>query len=102
MLMRINNHNLTGASAAETNRTLETHVSDGAAGASPNGIKRDGDRVELSTTLGRVSRVLSADGADHAARVQALEVQYQSGRYRVDSMATSRAMVAETMAASPK
>src|SRR6185436_2860150 len=86
-LMRVYDRNLTGASAAETSRTQETHASDRTAGTSPGGIKGDGDRVELSTTLGRVSRALTAEGSNRSAHVQALDVLYQRGQYRVDAMA---------------
>ena len=96
--MKVYDRNLTGAGAAETGRTQETHASDRAAGASLAGTKGEGDRVELSTTLGRVSRALASYGSDRAARVQALSAQYQSGQYRVDSMATGRAMIQDALA----
>jgi hypothetical protein len=97
--MRIYDRNLTGASASESGRALETQRSGWEEGAKPGATGADGvgDRVEFSSTLGRLSRVLSADGADRASHVQALAAQYQSGKYRSDSAATAGGMVAEAL-----
>jgi len=96
--MRVFNQNLSGASAAEAGRASEPQRTGrqdgtGSAEASPSG-----DRVELSNTLGSLSRALSSYSNDRASRVQQLAAQYQSGSYQPDSMATGRAMVAEALA----
>jgi len=57
-----------------------------------------GDKVELSESLNSLYRALSQDGASRSERVQALAAQYRNGTYRVDALATSRAMVAEALA----
>jgi hypothetical protein len=54
--------------------------------------------VELSGALGRLSQTLSSFHSERASRVQALAAQYQSGKYRPDSHATSRAIVASALA----
>jgi anti-sigma28 factor (negative regulator of flagellin synthesis) len=98
--MRIYDVNLTGSSAAESGRAQETQRSDRAAGTRTAGASANGssDSVEFSSTLGRLSQVMSTDGSARAGRVQALASLYQSGNYRPDSLATSKGMVAESLA----
>ena len=100
--MRVYDVNLTGASAAESGRTQETQRSDrgGAGRAGGSGTGANGDRVEFSSTLGRLSQALADSGTERANRVQTLTAQYQSGTYRTDSTAISRSMVAEALAVS--
>lgn len=97
--MRIYDRNSTGASASESERAQEIQRIDqeesarrGAAGADSVG-----DRVELSSTLARLSGALAAHGSHRASRVQALAAQYQAGKYRPDSAATASGMVAEAL-----
>jgi anti-sigma28 factor (negative regulator of flagellin synthesis) len=98
--MRIYDVNLTGTAAAESGRAQETQRSDRAGGARTGGSSANGtgDRVELSSTLGRLSQALSAYGSSRTGRVQALAAQFQSGTYRPDSLATSKGMVSEALA----
>jgi anti-sigma28 factor (negative regulator of flagellin synthesis) len=97
--MRIHNQNLAGAAGAETGRTQETQRS-GQTGASESSRgAQSSDRVELSNTLGSLGRAISTDSAGRGNRVQALASLYQGGRYQVDSLATSRAMVADAFGA---
>ena len=98
--MRIYDVNLTGSSAAESGRAQETQRSDRAGATRTAGAGGSGssDRVEFSSTLGRLSEAMSADGSARASRVQALAAQYQSGSYRPDSLATSKGMVSEALA----
>lgn len=98
--MRIQDRTSLGPSAAETTRQAETQKTGrdnvgqtGAAGSS------EGDRVELSSALGRLSSALAAHASQRAGRVQALANDYQNGRYHPDSAATSRGMIAEALAA---
>ena len=99
--MRIYDVNLTGASAAESGRAQETQKSERVGNGNVGGPRGSGtsDRVEFSSSLGRLSQVMRADGSARSARVQALAAQYQSGAYRPDSLATSQGMVAEALAA---
>ena len=55
------------------------------------------DRVEFSGTLSRLSRALTTFESTRASRVQALAVEYQSGRYKPDVAATSKGLVAEAL-----
>ena len=89
----------TAGSASETGRAPETHRIEREATSRSSGVKKEGaDRVELSSDLGRLSRVLSSFGSSRAARVTELQNQYRSGQYKVDARATSRGMVGEALA----
>jgi len=96
--MRIHDRNLTSTSAAQAGRAQDaqkvTREGTDQAGTATNA---SGDRVELSTTLARLSRAIASNGADRSAKVQALAAQYQSGQYRPNSPATSRAMVSDAL-----
>jgi hypothetical protein len=101
--MRINDASLTNT-AAEAGRAQETQRPDHA-GAARSGAAASGsgpDRVELSNTLSTLSRALHSYGTGRAERVRTLAAQYQSGQYRADSKATSRAMVSEALAGGHK
>lgn len=96
--MRIYDGNLSGAGdagrAAETQRTDRTSGSRAGGASAPS----NGDRVELSNTLGSLSRALSSHSSGRAARVRELTAQVASGQYRPDSKATSRGMVSDAVA----
>jgi hypothetical protein len=102
--MRIYDVNLTGPSATESGRAQETQRSDRAGGAKTGGAVANGnsDRVEFSSTLGRLSQALSADGSARASQVQSLAAQYESGNYRPNSAATSKGMVDDALSAGGK
>ena len=101
--MKIYDTNLTGASAAESARTQDLQkVERGAAGRSQSGNASGEDRVDLSGALGQLSKALAVFHQDRASRVEALAAQYQNGTYRVDSAATSRAMIADALSAGVK
>jgi hypothetical protein len=97
--MKVYDTNLTGASAAEAARTQDLQKLDrtGSGKSSPSGGVGGADSVELSGALGRLSQTLSTFHQDRASRVQALAAQYQSGNYRPDSLATSRAMISDAL-----
>ena len=99
--MRIYDTNLTGASAAETGRAQELQrVEQGGSTRTSGANSGEGsDRVEFSGGLGKLSQTLSSFKQDRAAHIQALEAQYQSGKYRPDSAAISRRMVTEALGA---
>ena len=101
--MKVYDTNLTGTSAAQTGRSQESQRTD--RGSHGGGSRIGGtapDHVEFSGALGRLSQALSDFQHSRASRVQALASQYQSGNYRADSAATSRAMVSEALAAEMK
>jgi anti-sigma28 factor (negative regulator of flagellin synthesis) len=97
--MRVHDHNLNGAAAAQTSGAQETQRTGRSADPRARGTGGDGDRVELSSTLASLSRALDADHAGRAVRVQELSAQYARGDYRADSAATSRAMMADAIGA---
>ena len=97
--MRIHDQNLTGATGAEMGRAQETQRSSQTGTAESSRGAQSGDRVEFSSTLGLLARAISTDTAGRANRVQTLASLYQSGGYRSDSVATSRAMVTDALSA---
>lgn len=97
--MRIQDRTSLGPAAAETGRTPETQrAGRETAGRTATTESADGDRVELSTSLGRLSQAIAAHTAQRADRVRALAAEYQAGRFHPNSMVTSRAMIAEAVA----
>ena len=101
--MKIYDGSLSNTSAAESGRTADIQRPDRESGVrSGSTSSAHGDRVELSSTLNSLSRALSTFSSNRSARVSALAAQYQSGKYQVDAMATSRGMVAESLAAGSK
>jgi hypothetical protein len=101
--MRISNSDLTGAGAAESAAAQELQKTGRGenAGSTPQSGAQSGDRVEFSAGLGQLARSISTYGADRAAQVRQLAALYQSGGYRTDSAATSRAMVSDALSAGP-
>ncbi len=49
--------------------------------------------------MGRLSQAIGTYATQRAERIQALAGEYQAGRFRPNSETTSRAMVAEALAA---
>ena len=98
--MRIQDRTSLGPSAAETARQAETQKTGrDSVGRTDAAGSSEGDRVELSSALGRLSSALASHASQRAGRVQALANEYQSGRYHPDSAATSRAMISDALAA---
>ena len=98
--MRIQDRTSLGPAAAETERTPETKKTGReSTGRTGSAGSADGDRIELSSTLGRLSQAIAANGVQRADRVQALTADYQNGRFHPDPVATSRAMITEALGA---
>jgi anti-sigma28 factor (negative regulator of flagellin synthesis) len=95
--MRIDDINPTGTSAAQPGKTPESQEVE--RGTESRWIdsrwKSGADQVDLSDLAGRLSRVLNMSAAERASRVEKLTDQYAQGRYHVDSLAVSRAILAE-------
>jgi len=97
--MKIYDLNLTGGAATSgAGRTQETALAGQAAARKTGGAAGTDDRVEFSSSLGRLSKALSAYGSARSSRVQALAAQYQAGTYRPDAAATARGMVSDAVA----
>ena len=98
--MRIQDRSSLGPTTPQTGRAGETQKSGRDNGARTGATgSADGDRVELSSTLGRLSEAISAHGVQRANRVQALATDYQTGRFQPNSQGTSRAMIGEALSA---
>jgi len=94
--MKVTNQNLTGASTAGTGGAQEIRKSGGGSNSSAK-ASADGDRVELSSTLGSLSRAVQSFESGRQSMVQSLAAQYQSGTYKVDAAAVSRGMISEAL-----
>jgi hypothetical protein len=102
--MRVDDRNLTSVPAAESGRTQDTQRlgrEDGLR-SGPGSASGEGDQVELSSTLGSLSKAMSAYGSDRGSLVAALAAQYSSGSYQPNSLGTSQGMVSEALAAGTK
>jgi hypothetical protein len=99
--MRVNNGNTAGA-AAETSGTQNLQKLGGSGGTASGGLDPNSDSVEFSSTLGGLSRAVADDSAQRQSRVQTVAAAYQSGRYQFNSLATSKAMIADAVSAGQK
>jgi hypothetical protein len=99
MTATINDRNPMGATPAESGRAHETQKPNRNQGVRTGTAATGniGGRVEPSSTLGALSRAMSAFGSERANRVQALAAQYRSGGYCPDSAATAHGMVTEAL-----
>ena len=98
--MRIQDRTTLGPTATPAGRAGETQkAGQETTGQTPLTSSADGDRVELSSALGRLSQAISSYASQRAERIQALAGEYQAGRFRPNALATSRALVAEALAA---
>ncbi|MDE3167400.1 MAG: flagellar biosynthesis anti-sigma factor FlgM [Acidobacteriota bacterium] len=96
--MKIYDSNVGGAASAGTQRTQETQQTGRTGGARTASTSGDSpDRVEFSGALGRLSHTIGEFQSNRTTRVQALTGQYRGGGYQPDSLATSRAMITETL-----
>jgi anti-sigma28 factor (negative regulator of flagellin synthesis) len=98
--MRVQDSNNLTPGASETGPARETQRLDPAGATRSSAADSVGDRVEFSSSLGRLSQAISSDSAQRASRVQTLATAYQTGRYHADSQATSQGMIAEALATS--
>jgi anti-sigma28 factor (negative regulator of flagellin synthesis) len=98
--MRVQDSNNIGPAPPKAGRAQEIQKIDRAGASSSGAVDSGGDRVEFSSSLGRLAQAISTDSAQRASRVQALAAAYQAGRYRADSQATSQGMISEALAAS--
>jgi len=96
--MRIDDRTLNAPPGPQSTPASETHEP-GRSGASGTRISESsgGDRTEISSLAGGVSEALGLQAVDRAQHVANLAKAYGAGRYRVDSLNTSRAIVRETL-----
>jgi anti-sigma28 factor (negative regulator of flagellin synthesis) len=94
--MKVTNQDLTGSSTTGTSSAQEIQKS-GSGSNSNAKVNAAGDSVELSSTLGSLSRAMESYGSSRQSMVQSLAAQYQSGTYKVDSAAVSRGMISAAL-----
>jgi len=93
--MRVNDRNALGPAAVEAGRTADVQKSDRTDTARAGAADPSSDRVEFSTSLSQLARVVSVDTARRNSHVQALASAYQAGTYRPNSLGASRGLIAE-------
>jgi flagellar biosynthesis anti-sigma factor FlgM len=90
-----------GGAAAGTQASQEVQQAGRSTQAGTRAVSdASGDRVEFSSTLGRLSRVISTSEGERASLVRTLSAAYQNGTYKVDTAAVSRGMMAEMLGSS--
>jgi flagellar biosynthesis anti-sigma factor FlgM len=95
--MRIYESGFGGASGVGNTRSNDAVNAQSRSGGT--GVGSTGsDHVDLSSTLGSLSRALSSFSTSRTERVQALAAQYQAGQYKTDAGALSHAMVGAAVA----
>jgi flagellar biosynthesis anti-sigma factor FlgM len=93
--MKVTNQNLTSTSGTGSTQEVQKPGSGSSSSRAKSGA--GGDTVELSSTLGSLSRAMGSYSSSRDSQVQALAAQYQSGTYKVDSAAIGRGMVSEAL-----
>src|SRR5579859_4486411 len=98
--MKIDNHsNLSGISTPGSSSAAK--VDSGAVrDAGGKVTSPDSDSAELSGTAGKVSKALSQDAADRAAKVEQLRAAVANGTYNVTPAEISRGIVNDALASS--
>jgi hypothetical protein len=98
--MKIQNRTTSGPSGAQSGGPGEIQkAGQSSSGTASASGPAEGDRIELSSMLGRLSEAISTYANSRAERVQALMNEYEAGRFQPNSQATSRALI--TAALSP-
>jgi hypothetical protein len=98
--MKVNDRNLTGLSTPGAERTQPASEIRPGSGGARVGQTAEGDRVEFSSALSRLSSTISRFTQDRAQRVSQLAASYTAGTCRPDPRAIGRAMVSEALASS--
>ena len=101
--MRIVDTNQAGnTNPAQTSRTNGTRaVNPAGTKGSGSSVSPSGDSVQLSGLSGRVSEGLETQAATRAQRVNRIAAAVQSGTYKVDSKAISRALIDQAISGGP-
>jgi hypothetical protein len=92
--MRIDDRNLNPASS-QSGAASETSRSN-ASGAQIS-ESAGGDRSEISGLAGRVSQALASQSAARAHHLAKVAKEYSAGRYSLNSVNTSRALIGATL-----
>lgn len=95
MSIRIYNDGMAGAAAAEASRAQDVSRPTSSGKAAEGIASLGGDHVEISS----LSASVASQSSQRSARVQELAAMYQSGRYEVNSMDVSRAIVNNALSA---
>jgi hypothetical protein len=94
-MIRIDDRNLNPTSAPQSGAASETSRSN-ASGAQIS-ESAGGDRSEISSLAGRVSQALAGQSAARAQHLAKVAKEFSAGRYSLDSITTSRALIGATL-----
>jgi len=100
MSMRIHNEGI-AAAAAPPPPPVENVAQQGSSTLAAPIANSGGDQIEISSLSGNVASTVGALAEQQAARVSHLAALYARGDYQVDSMQTSRALLAGALASGP-
>jgi len=95
--VRIPAENLGNTAASQTSKPGETPRTANSAGTPGAGASVGEDRVEISSLSESIATASKVDNSQQADRVRQLGALYQSGKYQVDSLNVSRAIVAQAL-----
>lgn len=101
MSIRIDSDKLAGTSGAQTGQTEQIR-SGGRSSLASGGRVGGRDSVEISSMAGGIADATAAQAAMNADRVQQLTAIYAAGRYQVDSLQVSRAMISGAITGGPE
>jgi flagellar biosynthesis anti-sigma factor FlgM len=97
--MRIDNNNPGAASVDQTAQTTQTQAAGSAKSAGTSSSSPAADGLQLSKFAGSLSQIMQSDSANRSQRVAQLAAAVQSGTYKVDPQAVSRALVDHAISA---
>ena len=97
--MRIDNSNPGAAALGQTAPTTETQAASSTKKGSGASSSSAADGLQLSKFAGSLSQIMESDSANRSQRVAQLAAAVQSGTYKVDPQAVSRALVDHAISA---
>ena len=89
----VDNNNIGNTALSQTARAAETQPSGSTGKGTAAAASSSSDGIQISQFAGKLSKVLESDSASRSQRVDRLAAAVQSGTYKVDAHAVSRAIV---------
>jgi anti-sigma28 factor (negative regulator of flagellin synthesis) len=100
MSIRIDSDKLAGAAAPQTSQTEQIRSNGNKSAMASRARSTGGDSVEISSMAEGIADASATQNIQNAERVQRLSAIYAAGRYQVDSLQLSRAMVSNAITSS--
>jgi hypothetical protein len=102
MSIRIDNDNLTGASAAQAGKAEQIRSGGSKSAFGPATQSTGKDSVEMSSMAEQLMSAGAAQDANRAARISQLAAAYAGGSYQPNSLNVSHAVVSQAIGAPPE